>query len=61
MDPGSGVVSAQTVTAVWPHLDRIWDMTLSDGTVIHTTANHPWWDVVARTLTQNIARLLVPD
>jgi hypothetical protein len=29
---------------VWPHPDEVWDVTLSDGTVVHTTGNHPWWD-----------------
>jgi len=51
-DPGTGQTSSQTVTAVWPHQDQIWDVTLADGTLIHTTANHPWWDVTTRTWTR---------
>jgi len=51
-DPGTGVTSTQTVTAVWPHQDQVWDLTLADGTLIHTTANHPWWDATTRTWTR---------
>ena len=42
-DPGTGTSSVESVTSVWPHVDRIWDVGLSDGTVIESTANHPWW------------------
>jgi hypothetical protein len=41
-------LSAESVSAVWPHPDEVWDVTLSDGTVVHTTGNHPWWDDTQR-------------
>jgi hypothetical protein len=47
-DPATGVSSSQSVSAVWPHVDLVWDVMLSDGMVVHTTANHPWWDASRR-------------
>jgi len=40
-DPGTGVTSTQTVTAVWPHQEKVWDLTLADSRLIHTTTNQP--------------------
>jgi len=51
-DPSTGITTSQTVSAVWEHQDQIWDVTLADGTLIHTTANHPWWDVTTHTWTR---------
>jgi hypothetical protein len=35
--------SVQTVTATWPHTDTVVTLTLADGSVVETTASHPWW------------------
>ena len=51
-DPGTGEQSVQTVTATWPHTDTVVTLTLGDGTVVETTASHPWWDVTTRTYTR---------
>jgi len=37
---------------VWAHSDEVWDVVLSDGTVVESTADHPWWDASTRAWTR---------
>ncbi|MFC3384354.1 outer membrane protein assembly factor BamB family protein [Couchioplanes azureus] len=43
-DPASQAAAAQAVTAVHVHTDtELTDLTLTDGSVVHTTPHHPFW------------------
>jgi len=42
-NPADHSTTTETVVGVWPHEDQIWELQLSDESLIRTTANHPWW------------------
>lgn len=43
-DPETGEQGPRQVTATWPHTDTLYQLVLSDGSVIDTTEDHPFWN-----------------
>ena len=46
-DPETGEQGPRRVTAIWPHQDDLYTLTVNGKTII-TTEDHPYWDVTDR-------------